>query len=72
MRLSGKCGPDAAGAVLWSKAFTPTISATDVVNRVVREAFLEERTASQRADFDGYTVRWTFSNVHELAFIVRL
>lgn len=60
-----------SGAVLWLKAFAPAAANTDIVNRVVRSAFLEERTARQRADIDGYTVRWSSANDLELTFIVR-
>lgn len=42
-----------------------------MVNRVIRTSFLEERTASQRLDLDGYTARWLLSNEHNLIFMVR-
>ncbi|WFD34565.1 hypothetical protein MCUN1_001406 [Malassezia cuniculi] len=58
-----------SGAVLWLKAFTPAVANGDIVNRVVCTAFLEERTARQRVDIDGYTVRWTSANDLELTFI---
>ncbi|WFD41331.1 uncharacterized protein MJAP1_004328 [Malassezia japonica] len=57
------------GCILWSKAFTPSASNSDIVNRVVRTTFLEERTAQARVDIDGCTVRWTLSNPLELTFI---
>ncbi|WFD30549.1 hypothetical protein MSPP1_001570 [Malassezia sp. CBS 17886] len=55
--------------MLWSKSFTPSVPTTDVVNRVVNTAFLEERTAAQRTDVDGYTVCWSFANRLDLAFL---
>ena len=58
-----------SGAILWCKAFTPAAESGDIVSRVVSSAFLEERTAHQRADIDGYTVRWTSANDLELTFI---
>lgn len=65
------CLTDAAGAILWSKAFVSSVESADVVNRVVQTVFLEERTAASSTDIDGYTVRWRLLNTYDLVFLVR-
>lgn len=42
----------------------------EIISRVIRTTFLEERTARQRVDMEGFTIRWTLSNALELIFIV--
>ena len=44
---------------------------SDVVNRVIRTTFLEERTATRKVDVGNYTIHWKFSNELELVFMVR-
>ncbi len=67
--------------MLWSKSFTPAIaeelenngsasSSANPVDALIRQTFVEERTADQRFDKDGYTLRWTFANDLELTFVV--
>ena len=58
-----------AGAILWSKDFTTLAHGSNVLQRIVKHTFLEERTASSRADIDGSTVRWIMSNELELTFL---
>ncbi|PWZ03248.1 P-loop containing nucleoside triphosphate hydrolase protein [Testicularia cyperi] len=62
------------GLVLWSRSFTPALSsassATNPVNALIRQAFLEQRTADEKFDKEGYTLRWTFANELELTFVV--
>ncbi|SAM77747.1 related to SRP101-signal recognition particle receptor, alpha chain [Ustilago bromivora] len=62
------------GFVLWSKAFSPALNsadaATNPVNSLIKQAFLEQRTADQKFDKDGYTLRWTFANELDLTFVV--
>ena len=60
-----------AGPVLWSQSFTPSVVSSDVVNRVIRTTFLEERTATRKVDVGNYTIHWKFSNELELVFMVR-
>ncbi|WFD44526.1 hypothetical protein MPSI1_003194 [Malassezia psittaci] len=57
------------GSILWSREFTPSVNERDVVNYVIRTAFFEERTAHQKLDFEGFTIRWSFSNKLDLVFI---
>ncbi|TKY84887.1 hypothetical protein EX895_005967 [Sporisorium graminicola] len=62
------------GFVLWSKTFSPALSSSDAsanpVNSLIKQAFLEQRTADQKFDKDGYTLRWTFANELDLTFVV--
>ncbi|KAJ1032725.1 hypothetical protein NDA16_000746 [Ustilago loliicola] len=62
------------GFVLWSKTFSPALNSTDAsanpVNSLIKQAFLEQRTADQKFDKDGYTLRWTFANELDLTFVV--
>ena len=37
---------------------------------MIKQAFLEQRTADQKFDKDGYTLRWTFANELDLTFVV--
>jgi signal recognition particle receptor subunit alpha len=64
-----------AGVVLWSKSFTPAIvedleKPDSPVDALIRQTFVEERTADQKFDKDSYTVRWSFANDLELIFVV--
>ncbi|WFD00462.1 hypothetical protein MYAM1_003211 [Malassezia yamatoensis] len=59
-----------AGSILWSREFLPSVNERDVVNYVIRTAFFEERTAYQKLDFEGFTIRWSFSNKLDLVFLV--
>jgi signal recognition particle receptor subunit alpha len=60
--------------VLWSKTFSPALSSADAsanpVNALIKQAFLEQRTADHKFDKDGYTLRWTFANELDLTFVV--
>lgn len=60
--------------MLWSKTFSPALNSTDAsanpVNSLIKQAFLEQRTADQKFDKDGYTLRWTFANELDLTFVV--
>ncbi len=62
------------GFVLWSKTFSPALNSADAsanpVNSLIKRAFLEQRTADQKFDKDGYTLRWTFANELDLTFVV--
>ncbi|GAC72537.1 FOG: RRM domain [Moesziomyces antarcticus T-34] len=62
------------GLVLWSKTFSPALSSADAsanpVNALIKQAFLEQRTADHKFDKDGYTLRWTFANELDLTFVV--
>ncbi|EST06171.1 Signal recognition particle receptor, alpha subunit, N-terminal [Kalmanozyma brasiliensis GHG001] len=62
------------GLVLWSKTFSPALSSADAsanpVNSLIKQAFLEQRTADQKFDKEGYTLRWTFANELDLTFVV--
>ncbi|SPO22445.1 related to SRP101 - signal recognition particle receptor, alpha chain [Ustilago trichophora] len=62
------------GLVLWSKTFSPALNSADAsanpVNSLIKQAFLEQRTADQKFDKDGYTLRWTFANELDLTFVV--
>ncbi|CDR87837.1 related to SRP101-signal recognition particle receptor, alpha chain [Sporisorium scitamineum] len=62
------------GFVLWSKTFSPALNSADAsanpVNALIKQAFLEQRTADQKFDKDGYTLRWTFANELDLTFVV--
>ena len=63
------------GVVLWSKSFTPAIvedleKLDSPVDALIRQTFVEERTADQKFDKDSYTVRWSFANDLELIFVV--
>ncbi|CBQ70651.1 related to SRP101-signal recognition particle receptor, alpha chain [Sporisorium reilianum SRZ2] len=62
------------GFVLWSKTFSPALNSADAsanpVNSLIKQAFLEQRTADQKFDKDGYTLRWTFANELDLTFVV--
>ncbi|KAJ9477481.1 Signal recognition particle receptor subunit alpha-like protein [Pseudozyma hubeiensis] len=62
------------GLVLWSKTFSPALTSADAsanpVNALIKQAFLEQRTADQKFDKDGYTLRWTFANELDLTFVV--
>lgn len=62
------------GLVLWSKTFSPALSGADAstnpVNSLIKQAFLEQRTADQKFEKDGYTLRWTFANELDLTFVV--
>jgi signal recognition particle receptor subunit alpha len=40
------------------------------VDALIRQTFVEERTADQKFDKDSYTVRWSFANDLELIFVV--
>ena len=64
------------GLVLWSRSFTPAASqsaasSASPVNSLIREALIEGRTAEDKYDKDGYSVRWSFVNDLELIFVVR-
>ena len=65
-------GPD--GLVLWSRTFTPALSnanpSANPVNALIKHAFLEQRTADDKFDKDGYTLRWSFANELDLTFVV--
>ncbi|SNX82626.1 related to SRP101 - signal recognition particle receptor, alpha chain [Melanopsichium pennsylvanicum] len=62
------------GLVLWSKTFSAALNSNDAcgnpVNSLIKQAFLEQRTADQKFDKDGYTLRWTFANELDLTFVV--
>ncbi|KAF9228661.1 P-loop containing nucleoside triphosphate hydrolase protein [Gyrodon lividus] len=63
------------GVVLWSHSFTPeasqiTSSSASPVNSLIREALIEGRTAEEKYEKDGYSVKWTFVNELELIFVV--
>ncbi|KAI0736938.1 P-loop containing nucleoside triphosphate hydrolase protein [Fomitopsis betulina] len=63
------------GLVLWSRSFTPAASQTAAssaspVNSLIREALIEGRTAEDKYEKDGYSVKWTFVNDLELIFVV--
>ena len=64
------------GLVLWSRSFTPAASqaagsSASPVNSLIREALIEGRTAEDKYEKDGYSVKWTFVNDLELIFVVR-
>lgn len=60
--------------MLWSKTFSPALNTADAsanpVNALIKQAFLEQRTADHKFDKDGYTLRWTFANELDLTFVV--
>ncbi|KZT69028.1 signal recognition particle binding protein [Daedalea quercina L-15889] len=58
------------GLVLWSRSFTPAASSASPVNSLIREALIEGRTAEDKYEKDGYSVKWTFVNDLELIFVV--
>ncbi|KAH9842844.1 P-loop containing nucleoside triphosphate hydrolase protein [Rhodofomes roseus] len=63
------------GLVLWSRSFTPAASqsvasSASPVNSLIREALIEGRTAENKYEKDGYSVKWTFVNDLELIFVV--
>ncbi|KAN0061098.1 hypothetical protein ACQY0O_006833 [Thecaphora frezii] len=63
-----------SGLVLWSRTFNPALSnaapAANPVNALIRHAFLEQRSADDKFDKDGYTLRWAFANELDLTFVV--
>ncbi|EPQ28431.1 uncharacterized protein PFL1_04257 [Pseudozyma flocculosa PF-1] len=62
------------GLVLWSRTFTPALSnaapSANPVNALIKQAFLEQRSADEKFDKDGYTLRWAFANDLDLTFVV--
>ncbi|KDN53026.1 hypothetical protein K437DRAFT_135739 [Tilletiaria anomala UBC 951] len=63
------------GVVLWSKSFTPTVAddldkPSNPIDSLIRETFVEERTADRKYEKDGYTIRWSFANDLELIYVV--
>ncbi|KAG8988948.1 hypothetical protein FRB90_002476 [Tulasnella sp. 427] len=63
------------GLVLWARSFTPAASklsttAASPVNNLVREALIEGRTAENKYEKDGYSIKWTFANEMGLIFVI--
>lgn len=46
-------------------------SSASPVNSLVREALIEGRTAENKYEKDGYSIKWTFANELDLIFVVR-
>ncbi|KAG8933751.1 hypothetical protein FRC01_007218 [Tulasnella sp. 417] len=64
-----------SGLVLWARSFTPAASklsttAASPVNNLVREALIEGRTAEDKYEKDGYSIKWTFANEMGLIFVI--
>jgi signal recognition particle receptor subunit alpha len=64
------------GLTLWSRSFTPAAaqvaaSSSSPVNTLIRDVIIEGRSAEEKYDKDGYSMKWTFVNELELIFVVR-